>query len=273
MMNNRMGLRRFHPTGPAVAAALALCAGTGAQATGVEWGYSGNTGPEHWGENFTLCGIGRNQSPIDITPDSHTLDIAGLVSEQKTIASKPVEFLTIKPNYQTVPLKILNNGHTVEVEYEPGSEMTVLGRTSELKQFHFHSLSEHQINGASFPLEMHLVHADEKGNLTVIGVLFQEGEPNPFLGTLWKHLPEDIGEEVVVADEEINVGDMLPSDSTYYYYNGSLTTPPCSEGVTWLVLKKSLEASKEQIEALQTAIGFANNRPVQPVNARVVLTW
>jgi carbonic anhydrase len=273
MMNHPMNLRHFHPKGLAVAAALALCAGNGAHATEAEWSYSGDTGPEHWGENFTLCGIGRNQSPINITPDDHTLDISKIVTEPQTTASKPIGFLTINPNYQEVPLRIINNGHTVEVEYEPGSEMTVLGRTFGLKQFHFHSLSEHQIDGASFPLEMHLVHADEGGNLSVIAILFQEGEPNPFLATLWKHLPEEIGEEVVVAEEEINVGDMLPSDSTYYYYNGSLTTPPCSEGVTWLVLKESLEASKEQIEALQTAIGFANNRPVQPVNARVILGW
>ena len=257
----------------AIVAVLAVWVGNEAYATGVSWGYSEDNGPEHWGNDFAMCGMGRNQSPINITPRHHTLDISGIITEQQTIASRPIGFLKVNFKYQKVPLRIINNGHAVQVNYESGSQMIVHGRTPGLKQFHFHSPSEHQIDGKSFPMEIHLVHADKNGNLTVVSVLFQEGKPNPFLGKLWKHLPQQVGKEVVVAEEEINVADMLPSDSTYYYYNGSLTTPPCSEGVKWLVLKESLEASKEQLDMFRATMGFANNRPVQPVNARVVLTW
>jgi len=241
-------------------------------AAGVSWGYSGNIGPEHWGKDFTMCGMGRNQSPINIV-DARTLDITGLVTDQQTVGSRPAGFLKIEFDYQEVPLRIINNGNAVEVNYDPGSKVTVHGKARSLNQFHFHSPSENQIGGESFPMEVHLVHADEDNNLTVIAVLFKEGEPNPFLERLWAHMPEQIGRQVVVADEKINVMDMLPSDTKYYYYNGSLTTPPCSEGVAWLVLKEPIEASKEQIDAFRSTMGFANNRPVLPQNTRVVLTW
>ncbi len=251
---------------------LATGLSDGAHAAGVHWGYSGKIGPDHWGEDFPACGMGKNQSPIDITA-SHTLDITELVTGQQTVGSKPAGFLAITFNYQAVPLKIINNGHAVEVEYDPGSKVTVHGKARGLKQFHFHTPSENRIGGKSFPMEAHLVHADENNNLTVVAVLFKEGKTNPFLEKLRAHMPEHIGEEVLVADERINVKDMLPSDTKYYYFNGSLTTPPCTEGVAWLVLKKPVEASKEQINAFRSTVGFANNRPVQPVNTRVIVTW
>ena len=241
-------------------------------AAGVDWGYSEKNGPEHWGKHFTICGVGKNQSPINIA-DERTLNISDLVTDQQTLASKPAGFLKIDFNYQTVPLKPINNGHAIEVEYDPGSTIHVHGRSRALQQFHFHSPSENQINGVTFPMEVHLVHEDEEENKTVVSVLFKEGKANPFIEKLWAHMPDQIGTQIVVPDEEINVKDMLPSDRRYYYFNGSLTTPPCSEGVAWLVLKEPVEISQEQIAAFRAAMGFANNRPVQPVNTRVVLTW
>ena len=239
-------------------------------AAGVKWGYSGDIGPEHWGKDFTMCGIGRNQSPIDIIEDRR-IDVQ--VTEQQTAGSKSLSFLQIQPDYQDVPLRIVNNGHTVEIHYDPGSTMTVHGRVRELKQFHFHSPSENHVDGEAFPMEVHLVHADDSNNLTVIGILFKEGETNPFLDKLWAHMPDRIGKEVVVEEEKINVTELLPDDMKYYLYNGSLTTPPCSEGVAWLLLKEPVEASKEQLETFRSAMGFTNNRPIQPINTRVILTW
>lgn len=239
---------------------------------GVSWGYSGGTGPEHWGRDFPVCGMGRNQSPIDVDPD-RVLDISELVTAGQTLGSRPAGFLKIEAAYEEIPLRIINNGHAVEVLYDPGSTMQVHGRARELKQFHFHSPSENQIGGESFPMEVHLVHADENDNLTVIGILFREGEPNPFIGKLWAHLPKQANVEVAVSDTKINASDLLPEDMRYYYYNGSLTTPPCSEGVSWLLLKEPVEASREQLDAIRSALGFDNNRPVQPQNSRVVIGW
>ncbi len=253
-------------------AALAMGVVNRSDAAGVKWGYSGDTGPEHWGKNFTLCGMGKNQSPIDIV-ESRALDISALVTDKQTIGARPAGFLTIKPDYREVPLRIINNGHAVEVIYDTGSTMTVHGRTRQLKQFHFHSPSENRIDGESFPMEAHLVHADDKNNLTVIAILFKEGKAHPFIDRLWAHMPQQVGKEVVVADELINATDLLPGNRQYHFYNGSLTTPPCSEGVVWLVLQEPLEVSKEQLDTFRATMGFANNRPVQPVNSRVILTW
>lgn len=270
-------LRRSR-TGSALASlgvlTLALAMGLSGRsyAAGVEWGYSGNTGPEHLGKDFSVCGMGRNQSPVDIA-EQRVLDISALVSEEQTVGSRPAGFLKIEPDYQDVPLRIINNGHAVEVRYDAGSKMTVHGRARELKQFHFHTPSENHIAGESFPMEVHLVHSDENNSLTVITVLFKKGAANPLLETLRTQLPERVGKEVTVADQAINVKDLLPKDTRYYYFNGSLTTPPCSEGVAWLVLKEPMEASKEQLDAFRSTMGFDNNRPVQPLNTRVVLGW
>lgn len=249
-----------------------LSMGDRSHAAGVSWAYSGDNGPEHWGKDYPVCAGGRNQSPIDVV-EQRVLDISELVNEEQTVGARPAGFLKIQADYKDVPLRIINNGHAVEVEYDPGSTMTVHGRPRELKQFHFHGPSENKIGGESFPMEVHLVHADENGNLTVIGVLFKEGAANPFIEKLWAHMPKQIGKEVVVADQTINAAELLPDDTRYYYYNGSLTTPPCSEGVAWLLLKKPVEASTEQLEAFRAAMGFANNRPVQAINSRVILGW
>lgn len=219
------------------------------------WGYSGEAAPENWSKldpKFAVCGIGRNQSPIDLT---------GFVE---------AELKPLKLEYKAGASDIVNNGHTVQIDYAPGSALTVDGRRFELKQFHFHSPSENRIGGKQFPLEGHFVHADKDGNLAVVAVMFREGAANPFLAKLWEKMPAKAGEKAALP-AGLSAASLLPADRDYYRFNGSLTTPPCSEGVWWLVIKKTATVSKAQVEQFAKAVGFANNRPVQPVNARPVL--
>jgi carbonic anhydrase len=238
------------------AAALALVWTMGATvAVAQHWGYSGEAGPENWSKidpKFAMCALGRNQSPVDL---------AGFVR---------ADLRPLKIEYRAGAAEILHTGHTVQVNYAAGSRLTVEGRAFELKQFHFHAPSENRIGGKQFPLEAHLVHADGDGNLAVIAVMFQEGAANPFLATLWEKMPKAAGDKSPLS-AGLNVSEMLATRRDYYRFNGSLTTPPCSEGVRWIVMKKTVSASRAQIEDLSKALGFANNRPVQPVNARVLL--
>lgn len=219
------------------------------------WEYSGHEGPEHWGElapEFSACATGVNQSPINLT---------GFIE---------AELPPIKFSYKTQASEILNNGHTIQANFAPGSTITLDGMAFELKQVHFHNPSENLINGKSYPLEGHLVHADKDGHLAVVAVMFNEGKPNAGLAALWKQMPEAAGSPVALT-AGINGKDLLPSRRGYYRFNGSLTTPPCSEGVRWLVMKKPVTASREQIEQFSHVMHHPNNRPVQPVNARPVL--
>ncbi len=238
-----------------IATAFALAAGSAATASAQHWGYSGEAGPANWGKldpKFAMCALGRNQSPIDV---------ADLVEAQL----KP-----LKLAYKAGAADILNNGHSVQVDYAKGSTLTVDGRAFELLQFHFHAPSENKVKGKSFPMEGHLVHADKDGNLAVVAVMFQEGAANPLLAKLWEKLPGKAGDKNALP-QGLSVAQLLPKERDYYRYNGSLTTPPCSEGVRWMVLKKPATASKAQIEQFSKAVGVANNRPLQPVNARPVL--
>ena len=251
--------RIFH--GLAVAALLSGCsampqhesptAGHGA----AHWGYTGETGPAHWASlkpEFATCGSGKNQSPIDL---------AGFIEAEL----QPIAF-----NYGSTANEIVNNGHTIQANYQPGSTITVDGHTFELKQFHFHSPSENTIDGESFPLEAHLVHADKDGNLAVVAVMFREGDANRVLAKLWQAMPEKAGEKAGLGDG-ISVNGILPASRDYYRFNGSLTTPPCTEGVEWLVLKSPMTVSAEQVHRFSHVMHHPNNRPVQPVNARPVL--
>jgi carbonic anhydrase len=219
------------------------------------WGYAGEAGPENWSKidpKFAMCGLGRNQSPVDL---------AGFVE---------ADLKPLKLDYKAGAAEILNNGHTVQVNYTAGSSLTVSGRTFELKQFHFHAPSENKVGGRQFPLEGHLVHADKDGNLAVVAVMYQEGAANPLLAKLWERMPAKAGDKSALP-AGLNAAQLLPADRDYYRFNGSLTTPPCSEGVWWLVMKKAASASKAQVEQFSKTLGFANNRPVQPVNARPLL--
>jgi len=216
------------------------------------WGYSGAHGPDHWSEVNATCGLGKTQSPIDI-----------LHAEKKDLPA--IEF-----SYRSSPLNIVNNGHTIQVNYAPRSSITVNGKTYELVQFHFHHLSETEINSQHSPMEIHLVHKDKDGNLAVVAVLLNEGHPNQTVSTLWSNLPSDEGKESTPEHVEIEAVHLLPANHRYYTFPGSLTTPPCSENVTWFVLARPVMLSKQQI-AKFAAIYPNNARPVQPLNGRTVL--
>lgn len=240
-----------------LAAAFILSCGIAfASGHGGHWSYSGHNGPEHWGEldeAFIMCGIGKNQTPINLT---------GFVEADL----KAIDF-----DYKAGATEILNNGHAVQVNYNGGSNVTIDGKTFELKQFHFHSPSENNIEGKSFDMEAHLVHADKDGNLAVVTVMLTEGKSNKLIETLWKNLPKEEGEKHAVA-KGLNVTGIMPKSKDYYRFNGSLTTPPCSEGVLWVVFKDAVEVSKGQIKAFQHAMhDHPTNRPIQPTNARPLL--
>ncbi|WP_417318422.1 carbonic anhydrase [Emcibacter sp.] len=223
-----------------------------ADSTAPHWSYSGHDGPEYWGElspKFHACSSGRSQSPIDIARIGGSTD--GIVT-----------------NYRLTALDVLNNGHTIQLNYEPGSTLMSEGREYELLQFHFHSPSEHTIEGRHFPLEVHLVHKDDSGKLAVVGVMFREGQENPDLAALWNHMPENANTGYVSSDL-VNASNLLPSNLSFVRYNGSLTTPPCSEGVRWHVVAEPLEASAAQIDKFLSVVQ-ENNRPIQARNKRLL---
>ncbi|MEH6577965.1 MAG: carbonic anhydrase family protein [Amphritea sp.] len=219
------------------------------------WEYSGKAGPKHWGElneAFEACSSGLNQSPVNLR---------GFIES---------DLNTVSFNYQTGGKDVVNNGHAVQVNYAPGSTIELDNHTFELKQFHFHSPSENQIDGKSYPMEAHLVHADKAGNLAVISVMFEENEANSTIGKVWSQMPENEGGKEMLS-AAVAVDGILPANRDYYRFNGSLTTPPCSEGVLWLVMKQSVTASKAQIEKFSRVLEHANNRPIQALNSRSVL--
>ncbi len=219
------------------------------------WGYTGHNTPETWGElseKFRECGRGMNQSPINIT---HSLraDLPPLVLHYIS-SSKSIE----------------NNGHTVQVNMEPGSTFRIDGDTFELKQFHFHAPSENHINGQSFPMEAHFVNMDKEGKLAVVSVMFKEGKANKSLEKIWNKMPNKAGETIGLKLSGI-ANALLPKNKHYYRFNGSLTTPPCTEGVRWFVLKTPVVVSKEQVEKFHHLMHHNNNRPIQPLDARVIV--
>ena len=223
-------------------------------AEGPHWTYEGKEGPEHWGDlqaGYGTCKLGHNQSPIDI--------------RQTTKAQlPPLEF-----NYQAAPLKVIDNGHTIQVNYAPGSTVTINGARYELLQFHFHTPSEESINGHRYDLVAHLVHKNAEGKLAVVGVLFKQGAENPTLRTIWDALPKEKGKEQEAAGVKIDAAALLPADRGYYNFPGSLTTPPCSEEVNWFVLKTPVEMSAAQLKRFHQLYQH-NARPLQPLNGRVV---
>jgi carbonic anhydrase len=237
--------------------ALAILAPAAAMADEPEhWSYHGKTGPSHWGaleHDFTTCTLGNQQSPIDIKP----------------AAVKKANLDAIKFDYKPSALKIIDNGHTIQVNYEPGSTITVGAKQYELVQFHFHRPSEEKIDGKSSAMVVHLVHKDKEGNLAVVAVLVRSGQANPLIKTLWSHLPKDKEKERAVADTQIDATKLLPSGKAYYTFPGSLTTPPCSEDVTWFVLRTPIRFSAQEV-ARFAKIYPMNARPVQPLNGRVV---
>lgn len=212
------------------------------------WAYEGEEGPAHWAElsdHYEQCGLGQHQSPIALTGDDVLANLT------------PIEI-----NYQETPLHIINNGHTIEVKELHDSHIVLDGITYHLEQFHFHAPSEHTLDGNHYPMEMHLVHQAEDGKLAVIGIFIAEGEENSLFYPVWDFLPDQaIG--TIETGTAVNPAMMLPDNQTVYQYSGSLTTPPCSENVTWLVMPDPVPLSADQISGFTDIINH-NNRPTQP---------
>lgn len=220
------------------------------------WGYSGDASPKDWGKldpNFAACGNGARQSPIDV----------------RTKSLHPVDLPALQFNYNPVPLSVIDNGHTVMVNYARGSTLVVGDHTYTLQQFHFHHPSEEHINGKSYPLEAHLVHEDADGQLAVVAVVFETGRSNPVIDSVWPYVPKVKEKTAEVSSVSVNVKDMLPENHTYVTYIGSLTTPPCTEGVTWYLLRTPAHLSDAQLKMF-AKLYPRDNRPIQPLNDRTI---
>ena len=215
----------------------------------VHWGYEGDNGPEHGGDNFPICGKGKKQSP---------LNIVGPFEKSKD---------TLSVDYKEGPLKILNNGHTIQVNVEPGSTLTIGKESFDLLQFHFHRPSEEQVEGKNAAMVAHFVHKSKEGKLAVIGVMLNEGKDSAAIKTLWANLPPKEMEEFLPPKVMFNPGSMLPKELGFYNYEGSLTTPPCTEGVQFYILKTPAELSKQQLAKFPFKL---NARPVQSLNGRKI---
>jgi carbonic anhydrase len=215
------------------------------------WDYEGEMGPENWGKEFPTCGKGKSQSPLNI--------------------KGPFEKVryNVVPDYKPGPLKILNNGHTIQVNVAPGSKIRIDGLAFDLLQFHFHRPSEEHINGKPSAMVIHFVHKNDAGELAVLGVLLQEGNENPGIKTLWSYAPLKEGPEVTPENVAFNPTNLLPREMEFFHYDGSLTTPPCTEKVKFFILKSQVNISKEQV----TSFPFKMNaRPVQPLNERKIFS-
>jgi carbonic anhydrase len=220
------------------------------------WSYRGGTGPSHWGaleQEFGTCSLGKYQSPIDI----------------KSSSVEKMDLDAIKFDYKPSALRIINTGHSIQVNYDEGSNITVGAKQYQLVQFHFHRPSEEKIDGKAFDMVVHLVHKGSDGKLAVVAVLVHSGHANPLVATLWSHLPKDVGKEHVVEGTQIDAAKLLPSNKAYYTFTGSLTTPPCSEEVTWFVLRNPVQFSGQEV-ARFAKIYPMNARPVQPLNGRKI---
>lgn len=230
----------------------------GASAKGHDphWSYDGTNGPEHWARvkpEFNLCAIGKRQSPIHIQ-ESDTLQGP----------AEPLQF-----DYRPTGGSVVNNGHTIQVDLEPGNTLSVRGTRYELLQFHFHHPSEERVNHRGFAMVAHLVHRSHEGQLAVVAVLIDPGAANGLIHKVWTHMPLDSGDRVRLPADLIDLRELLPADQRYYQFMGSLTTPPCTEGVLWHVLKSPVTVSREQLRLFSQI--FPNNaRPVQALNGRAV---
>lgn len=221
----------------------------------VAWTYEGRTGPAAWGSlspDFAVCESGTMQSPVN-------LDAA------RTTPLPGPEF-----RYAAAPLEVANLGHTLQVNFAPGSTMLLGGETYQLLQYHFHTPAEHLLRGQRFPMAAHLVHRNAAGGLAVVGVLIREGAENAALRSLWSHLPVVQGQVHRDPATALSAAALLPRDQANFRYPGSLTTPPCTEGVQWIVMAEPIEMSRAQIAAIRNII-HTTARPVQPLGTRTLL--
>jgi carbonic anhydrase len=241
-------------TSPAALAAPGEGTAAGGHASGdVHWSYQGEGGPGAWAQlksEFATCASGKRQSPIDIR-DGMRLQL------------EPVQF-----NYQPSALRVIDNGHTVQVNVGEGNSIEVMGRRFELLQFHFHRPSEERIDGKQFDMVAHLVHKNAEGRLAVVAVLLNRGAAQPLIQTVWNNLPLEKGEEQAVR-QSIDLNALLPAERQYFTYMGSLTTPPCTEGVLWMVMKTPVQVSTEQINIFSRLYPM-NARPLQSAGGRMI---
>lgn len=226
-----------------------------------QWDYSAPRGPAQWGHmpGYETCSLGADQSPIAIESG----EVAGLsnVTSDNSMAA-------LQPAWQSSVVDLINTGHTLQVAYPAGSGLEFNGQSYELKQFHFHSPSEHILNERQYPLEVHFVHSSPKG-LMVVGVFFKVGAENATLKKIWEKAPSTPGQ--AQAALTLNALAFLPSSPEFFTYQGSLTTPPCSENVRWVVMAQPVEASASQLQFMQKLLGTTNNRPVQALDGREIL--
>lgn len=219
-----------------------------------DWSYSGKTGPNNWSKlekEFSACGLGKNQSPVDI-------------SKTYKYGHAPIEF-----KYKQASNSLYFSDHGMAVNFSSGS-VNLDGHVYQLQGLHFHSPSEHHIAGKSYPLEAHFVNADKNGNLAVVSVLFRKGVENKYLKILLENAPEKKWKYSIRSFDKLMAEQLLPRKKDYFHLNGSLTTPPCSEGVLWLVMQRQVTVSAGQIEQLKDVLHAPNNRPIQPLNSRII---
>jgi carbonic anhydrase len=215
----------------------------------VHWGYEGAMGPERWGDEFPTCAKGKSQSPLDIKGPFEKAHFG------------------VAPDYKSGQLKIINNGHTIQVNVPPGSKLRIDSKPFELVQFHFHRPSENLIDGKAGAMVVHFVHKNDAGRLAVLAVMLKEGNVNPGINKLWTHAPQSEGPEVAPEGVNFNPGNLLPREYEFYSYEGSLTTPPCTEGVRFFILKSHVNIARDQIERFPFKM---NARPVQAQNGRAI---
>ena len=223
----------------------------GAGAHAVHWEYEGAMGPENWGKEFPTCGRGKSQAPLNIKGPF-----------------EKVRF-SVAPDYKQGQLKVVNNGHTIQVNVPGGSKIRIDGKPFDLVQFHFHRPSEEHIDGKPSAMVIHFVHKNAEGELAVLGVMLREGNENPGIKTLWTHAPKSEGPEVVPDGVMFNPANLLPREMDFFHYDGSLTTPPCTEKVKFYILKTQVNVSKEQMAEFPFKM---NARPIQPANGRPIYT-
>lgn len=244
------------PRRPSVVASdanLDIAAHAGTSLLPTHWDYDGNAGPDAWGKmqpEYSKCSTGTRQSPIDIR--------GGIA----------VDLEPIKFDYRPSSFAVIDNGHTVQVNVEPGNSITITGKRYELVQFHFHRPSEERINGRQYDMVAHLVHKDVDGRLAVVAVLLDRGSAQAIVQSVWNNLPLEKGDEVR-AGTRIDLSQLLPEDKRYYTYMGSLTTPPCSEGVLWMVMKQPVPISVEQVSIFSRLYPM-NARPIQQADGRLI---
>lgn len=242
----------------------------------IQWSYKGNLGPARWGQldpGFKLCAEGRDQSPINIKikknvkPSDSVLTVHYEKNGMDIIDNGSTSITLGNTQY------IVNDGHSIQLNFSGNQNrewISYAGKQYKLIQFHFHSPSENQINSVSYPMEIHFVHQGMDGKAVAMGVFVKAGKENPELQKIIAHIPTEKGKEFIIKDTDIDPSSLLPEQKNYYSFRGSLTTPPCVEGVQWIVMANPVTASPAQILILRRAAGGENARPVQPLHHRPI---